>query len=404
MKIDFILERRSQNKLNPDITKRNLRNIVASIEANKSFLLRGRIAAHLPEPELFTEDGKDFYRYRVKFRVVKQGKFTSEESDYARGVVRDEAMKLGWGVVGASGEVEDQEEAEVSAERKPRPPFRVPTLDREAMTVICRGIYDREEHVRIIHDGVVDFFDTLERHAENPRIEVSRPHVLLKGPPAGAKTALFERLKDFYDDGADVERVTFVDTTTITKAGIENWILDKAEEGELTEILVLEEIEKQSPDNLLSLISLMASGHISKMNCRVGHRKEVAQNLIWATCNQEDVIRKFRCGVLWSRFSNRLHCVRPDRERMTQILKDKVRQRKGDSRWADAAIEFAYETVFEEFGQPLDDPREIIALLCGRGRLVDGSYQEDRLAIMRAELAEKEAAAIREAAEATRND
>ncbi len=187
-------------------------------------------------------------------------------------------------------------------------------------------------------------------------------------------------------------RVTFVDATTASKAGLENWLLSKAEDGELTEIIVLEEIEKQPLDNLLTLVSLMGSGYIAKLNARIGFRKELAQVLVWATCNQEEIIQKFRNGVLWSRFANKLHCTRPSRERMHQILLDKIRQRGGNVRRADAAIEFAYEIIPEEFGNPMDDPRDVIALLAGRNRLLDRSYQEDRLIIMRAEAEEKIAA------------
>lgn len=86
--------------------------------------------------------------------------------------------------------------------------------------------------------------------------------------------------------------MTFVDATTASKAGLENWLLDKAETGTLAEIIVLEEIEKQPLDNLLTLVSLMGSGYVAKLNARVGHRKELANVLVWATCNDEGVADK----------------------------------------------------------------------------------------------------------------
>src|SRR5437773_2387425 len=38
------------------------------------------------------------------------------------------------------------------------------------------------------------------------------------------------------------ERVTFVDRHAATKAGLENWLLDKAENDELADVVVLEEV------------------------------------------------------------------------------------------------------------------------------------------------------------------
>ena len=69
-------------------------------------------------------------------------------------------------------------------------------------------------------------------------------------------------------------------------------ILEKAEQGELAEIIVLEEIEKVQPlDNLLPLVSIMGSGYLAKMNAHVGNRGETTNVLVLATCNDERVIR-----------------------------------------------------------------------------------------------------------------
>lgn len=385
MRLDLMIERRSINRLNDEILRKNLRDIVNVVSRNKQFRMKGQIG-RLHEPaKIINDQAKEEYQYRVKLRIEKEGfsqpDVVSKHLAHAKKLVIERARSYGWRPMEAPSEF-------VAAPA--RPVFVVPTLDDKQMHEITSGIYDREQHVRVIHDGVVDFFDTLAKHQTDAKVEVSRSHVLLKGPPAGAKTSLFERLKKWYEKDNGIERVTFVDATTTSKAGLENWLLDKAENGTLTDIVVLEEIEKQPLDNLLTLVSLMGSGYIAKMNARVGHRKELAQILVWATCNQEEIIQNFRNGVLWSRFSNKLHCTRPSRERMHQILCDKIKQRHGNVKWADAAIEFAYETINKEFGKPMDDPRDVIALLAGRNRLLDGSYQSDRLDILRAETVEKE--------------
>src|SRR5262245_31260964 len=102
-----------------------------------------------------------------------------------------------------------------------------------------------------------------------------------------------------------------------SKAGLENWLLDRAEQDELADIIVLEELEKLQPlDNLLPLVSLMGSGYIAKLNARIGRRRELANVLVWATCNDEAIIRRWRNGAIWSRFAKKLHCARPSRELM----------------------------------------------------------------------------------------
>lgn len=76
---------------------------------------------------------------------------------------------------------------------------------------------------------------------------------------------------------------------------------------------------------------------------------------------------------------------------MGRILRDTVAGMGGDPAWADRALEFAYEVMPTVVGYPMDDPREIKGLLDGRDRLLDGSYQQDLLAILKAEADEARA-------------
>src|SRR5439155_4753237 len=89
-------------------------------------------------------------------------------------------------------------------------------------------------------------------------------HVVLHGEPAAAKTFLLRCFKALYEQGSEVERVVFIDAQTMTKAGLEDWLLQRAEEGSLPEIIVLEELEKQGEGVLLPLISVMGSGYLAK--------------------------------------------------------------------------------------------------------------------------------------------
>jgi hypothetical protein len=271
--------------------------------------------------------------------------------------------------------------------RNNRPDFVVPALTKDALASYFTGLYERDEHIRIIHDAVTNHVATLSAWRRDNTVEVARSHILLKGKPAGAKTLLFERFKRWFEEASPgAERVTFVDMQTATRAGLENWLLDRAEAADLANIIVLEELEKLQPlDNLLPLVSLMGSGYIAKLNARIGRRHELANVLVWATCNDEAVVRRWRNGAIWSRFAKKLHCPRPSRELMKQILLDTVERIGGNPEWVDRAMEFAYEVMPQVVGHPMDDPREIKGLLDGRDRLLDGSYQLDLLAILKAE-------------------
>jgi hypothetical protein len=126
----------------------------------------------------------------------------------------------------------------------------------------------------------------------------------------------------------------------------------------------------------------MASGYVMKTNARIGRSCATASCLIWATCNDEEALRKFRNGALWSRFPHRLHCRRPSPELLRRIVAERALALGLPVGCADLAFEFAQKTWPAETGAgPLDDPRQVLALLDGGERLLDGSYQADLLEI-----------------------
>lgn len=390
MKWELVLERVSKNRLNPETTRRKLRNIAAVAERNKSLGFKSRLSKLGDPVEMFDpKGGERIYRYLVKLRVEKTSLRSVEAAknhfERVLEMLQKKAAAENWSVIpeGERGKG-DSPEKELS-----RPPFHPPSLTDEVMKSVFDGIYERDAHIRLIHDSVLAYADSRRRNNDNPTVEICRSHTLLKGKPAGCKTTLFERFKTWYESEGEIERVLFVDGPTMSKAGLENFLLERAADGTLPEIIVLEEIEKQDPNNLLTLISVMGSGHVSKLNARIGHRREIANVLVWATCNDEKIIREFRNGVLWSRFAHKLHCVRPSKELMERILRDRVIQLGGNQAWVDKVMEFAYEMVPQyNGGIPIDDPREIKGLLDGKDRLLDGSYQLDKLKVIRAEAME----------------
>jgi AAA domain (dynein-related subfamily) len=376
--------------LNRDKVMQVLGRIAAAAEKNKQFRLDSRVGK-LRGPELLTDEaGGTLYRYRVKLQLKQtEGRRASSETRFRRAlkVISLRAGRFAWRVIPPG---------QPSLRRNASPPwgtpFVVPELDERALATFFRGIYGRERQTRIVHAAVKAHVESLRRHEADPGVPVCRSHVLLKGKPGGCKTTLLERLKAFYEQGGQQERVTFVDLTTATKAGLENWLLERAASGRLASILVLEEIEKVRPlETLLPLISLMGSGYVAKLNARVGHQKQLAHCLVLATCNDERVLREWRGGVLWSRFVHKEHCPLPDEAQMKQILLDRVTEMGGNPLWADKAMEFAYVTYRHLTGSPMGDPRAICGLLDGQDRLLTGAYQQDKAGNIKDELQEAKA-------------
>lgn len=395
MRWEILLERRTKNRLNADITQRKLRTIAKAAESNPSLGFEGH-TSKLREPRRGLDGTEEVYVYATRIVVANNHAVDHEDADSTfRQVIlpaiQKQAETDGWGlksdeeivavktISGLTGNSTYDVPATVLSETNDfRPPFELPVLDGNAHDQFFFGVYEREAHIRMIHDSIRAYVNSGGEQ---------RSHILLEGRPACCKTILFERLKLFYEHNGPpgIERVAFIDGPTMSKAGLENWMMQMAVSGKLPEIVCVEEIEKQNMDNLLTLLSVMGSGYIMKTNARIGRLKELAKCVIWATCNDKQLLRKFRDGALWSRFTHKLHCRRPSKELMTKIVHDKVAKMGGDPRWADAVIQFCYEDVKARIGIAIVDPRAILGLLDGGDRLLDGSYQEDYLATLSSE-------------------
>lgn len=375
MKYDIRMSKVSERKLNEDNTRDHFNQIVTRINgmSNKDITARmGSLKAG--------DDGETYF-----FNIILSTPFAEEENafevDKVIELITEHARRRSWNVLSTETFGNDVNLGEGVVTRSP---FIVPELTQEVMETVFDGIYEREPHIRIIHDSVKNYSTSGGK---------VRSHILLYGKPAGAKTSLLERFKEFYDD--ENERVVFIDGPTMTKAGLENWLVELAESSKLPEIIVIEEIEKQNKDNLLILLSLMASGKIMRTNSRVGRDEHKANCLIWATCNDEEELKNFRNGALHSRFTHKLYCARPNRALMHKILLKKIEERNGNPVWADIALKFADDLQAQMAGLLgkkviIDDPREIVGFLDGGDRLMDSSYQNDFLDILQAKTFEGE--------------
>lgn len=263
-----------------------------------------------------------------------------------------------------------------------KPPFVLPVLEPQTFETNFSGIFEREPQIRIIYDSLRTFMQSGKK---------KRSHVILYGKPASAKTTIFGRFKEWIENyiikhydikdvtAEECERIKMIDATTASKAGFEKEILNAAKAGMLPEVICLEEIEKFQPDRLLSLLAIMDQrAAISRMNARIGHQIAETPVIIWATCNDEDELKGFHKGALWSRFTHQVRCTRPSFALMEKILLREIVAMSGNPAWIKPAIDIMKEVLIS------NDPRKAIGLLDGGDRLLTGEYRADLEAIKKA--------------------
>src|SRR6185437_4610289 len=81
--------------------------------------------------------------------------------------------------------------------------------------------------------------------------------------------------------------------------------------------------------------------------------------IVWGTCNDEDELKKAHSKAIWSRFSQRMDCERPDRALMKRILLREVEEIGGREEWIEPVLTFCYDELAKmpRFKDDFDDPR-----------------------------------------------
>jgi hypothetical protein len=69
------------------------------------------------------------------------------------------------------------------------------------------------------------------------------------------------------------------------------------------------------------------------LNAKIGREEAKTSLLVWATCNDEEVLRSFDRGSLWSRFAHRYYCPGPSRDLMWNILLREVSLMQDGDLW-----------------------------------------------------------------------
>ena len=168
------------------------------------------------------------------------------------------------------------------------------------------------------------------------------------------------------------------DATSATDAGVRDILLKSTN---IPPVLIVEEIEKTDEKSLRWLLGVLDHrAEIRKTNFRIGHQARNVKMICLATVNDMKLFEKVMCGALVSRFPNKIYCARPDRKLMKDILKRELAKVGGREEWIEPALTFCMDKL------KITDPRAITPVcLCGRDKLLDGSYQKAIRATMKPE-------------------
>jgi len=224
-----------------------------------------------------------------------------------------------------------------------------------------KGIYNMGAHIRILSGNIARAMETSGK---------SREHILMYGPPGCGKTTLLRTLAENLPNGSVLE----LSANMTTKAGFEKKILHDLKEVGFAPLFFIEEPDKAPENNMNPFLGIMDKRGMFEKNTAQAKRSgrvEVLSMVIFAANNK----RKFDNmldGAIASRTTSKMIVESPDYPLIKKILVREIDENGGNEKWIDPAVEFAQELNVR-------DPRIIIGFLAGRDRLLDGSYQKDRL-------------------------
>lgn len=372
MKFDVVVERVVERHLNEEKLKQALTYIGAAAKRNKTY----NFDVSIPRSKIViqpVDDGSGIpkYRYTAQMTVWKEN-FRSagavrEQWEAVKSVMAKASSRMKWrildeGAPSPTVPAEAVEPTKVPKKIVSRTDVVLPPLTPDVYATYFHRLYNREPQIRIIYDSANLAVRTGFKE---------RNHVLLRGQAGTAKTDLFTSFCDFIG----TNKVWHVDATTLTKAGLERELIQRSKDGVLQPFILVEEIEKvTSPENINCLLQVMDTrGRIQRTNARDGDVYEECKVVVWATCNDSEYLRTFADGAIWSRFSLRPICKRPDADLMRKILIRSVREMEGNEKWVEPVIRFMWDELkqIREYKNDYNDPRLGRALLAGGDRLFD---------------------------------
>lgn len=364
MQVEIVLERRLGRRTNPETLRGHLREI-STISLRNSKYWTGTVT-HLTDPR--QEDGIWIFNATINYRSTKDDpKVNDSFGKIIAGL--DRACNRGkycsggenpWTIIKPHEWTREgrREQAAVEVQAAASRPLGEVNLE---VTDQFNHIYDRTSHIQLIMDAVRLAVET-NYH--------KRVHTLLHGQAGCGKTEIMTSLAKVL--GEENQAYIKVDATTMTRAGVIEQLM---ESPTIPPFLFIEEIEKVEENMLRWLLGIMDDrGEIRRLNYRTGAQQRDARLVVIATANDKQLLKRFMSGALESRFQNKIYCKPPDRETMKRILEREVLEIEGKLEWIEPTLKFMVDVLKKT------DPREVIsACLLGRDRLLDDSFQEDKM-------------------------
>ncbi len=230
-----------------------------------------------------------------------------------------------------------------------------------------KGIYGRTPHIRRLLHAINSFQNSAAFSVANPtkKIDLTRNHVLLYGPPSGGKSRILGGLKRLLEKGTYFE----LDAPSATKAGIVK-LFRKTFRDHCPPIIIVEEIEKVDVNGLIGWLQLLDErAELSKFT-HFTQDKIKTPFLCIAACNDKGYLERILKGSFSSRFGHQIYVPRPNVVEMKSILKDRIKEIGGNPKWVDVCLQWS-----EEF--EINDAREIKGWLDYKEALLDGSAYAD---------------------------
>lgn len=229
----------------------------------------------------------------------------------------------------------------------------VPSLNVKSMPEF-QELFGIDVQIKMMLTSIIAAFETKGKR---------KAHTVLFGPAGCGKTTVLDKLDDLL--GSD--NVVRLDAPCMTKSGLETLLLEMKH---IPAVIIIEEIEKCSENNLRTLLGIMDErSEICKTTVSGSITRNV-DSLIFATVNDIEKFNKFLDGALSSRFKNKIFFPRPSEETIKLILERDIKKNGGKQEWVKPTLDFSKELN-------VTDPRMILSWLINGDRLLDGSFQKD---------------------------
>jgi energy-coupling factor transporter ATP-binding protein EcfA2 len=230
---------------------------------------------------------------------------------------------------------------------------KLPSMDVNTLPEF-KDLYGIDMQIKMMLTSIIAAYQTNGKR---------KAHTVLFGPAGCGKTTVLDKL----DDLLGKENVVRLDAPCMTKSGLETLLLEMKH---IPAVIIIEEIEKCSENNLRTLLGIMDERSEICKTTVSGSVTRSVNSLIFATVNDIEKFNKYLDGALSSRFKNKVFFPRPSEQTLNMILERDISKNGGKKEWVKPVLDFAKELN-------VTDPRMILSWLINGDRLLDGSFQKD---------------------------